>query len=188
MTAVADKQVMDALKAKEAADKTQPHVDRVSMTLTTFFAPETCPSCGCAFEHSGSCAAMYCESCKSHFCLYCRTIMRGEGTTTRKQDFSTIAHNHVMDCEKKPPIDQILTNAVLFPVGNGATDGHFMDAFFKIRRLEMLQFQMQQGECTLCMSCRIFLVQPCIFSFQIGPLKIVGALCWTRTFRTCSRA
>jgi len=153
MMALSEKRVCDALKAREEELKqSTTAMDKVTMTLMSFFAPETCPGCACAFEHAGSCAAMHCGFCKEHFCLYCKTIFKSEGSTAKKGDISTIAHTHVFNCDKKPSKETILTDSVLFPVGCGLTDGRFLDAFFKVRRLEMLEFQMQQGECTLCMS------------------------------------
>jgi len=164
MMAVAEKQVCDALKARDAQLGAGPaQTGKVELTLMNFFAPETCPGCACAFEHAGSCAAMYCENCKQHFCLYCKKIFKAEGSNSKKPDISTIAHNHVFECEKKPSKESILTDSVLFPVGSGPSDGRFLDAFFKIRRLEMLEFQLQQGKCTPCMSCWFFYLKS-IFS------------------------
>jgi hypothetical protein len=147
MMVLAEKRVEEALKARDAELRAQPHQDKVSTTLMHLFAPETCPNCECCFEHAGSCALMYCEYCKYHFCLYCKLLIKSAKPNAKKDDLSAIGHEHVFKCEKKPSVEHILTGTVLFPVGAGASDGLFMDAFFKVRRLEMLEFQMQQGEC-----------------------------------------
>ncbi len=144
---LADKRVEEALKAKEAELRVHPQKDKVSMTLMNFFAPETCPHCECCFEHAGSCALMFCENCKNHFCLYCKVLIKSLSKNAKKEDLSAIGHEHIFSCDKKPLLEQILTGTVLFPVGGGPSDGLFIDAFFKARRLEMLEFQMQQGQC-----------------------------------------
>ena len=147
MMVLAEKRVEEALKTRDAELRAQPHQDKVSTTLTNFFAPEACPHCACSFEHAGSCALMWCEFCKHHFCLYCKLLIKSAKPNAKKDDLSAIGHDHVFKCEKKPYLDQILTGTVLFPVGSGPSDGLFMDAFFKVRRLEMLEFQLQQGDC-----------------------------------------
>jgi hypothetical protein len=147
MMVLAEKRVEEALKTRDAQLRAQTHHDKVSTALLEFFAPETCPHCTCSFEHAGSCALMYCEYCKHHFCLYCKLLIKSPKPNAKKDDISAIGHEHVFKCEKRPSLDQVLTGTVLFPVGAGASDGLFMDAFFKCRRLEMLEFQMQQGEC-----------------------------------------
>lgn len=72
----------------------------------------------------------------------------GQGPISKAGDLNTIAHNHVFDCEKKPMLDEILTESVLFPCGSEEDNGEFMDALFKIRRLRVLKHQMQ-GKCIM---------------------------------------
>jgi hypothetical protein len=178
---LAEKRVEDALKVREAELRAQPHHDKVSSTLMNLFAPETCPHCSISFEHAGACALMYCEFCKHHFCLYCKLIIKSTKGGSKKDDISAIGHEHVFNCEKKPDLHQILSGTVLFPVFSGPSDGLFMDAFFKTRRLEMLEFQLQQGECTLCIiCCRAFHNKMIL---QIGHLKNAGAWSWILVFR-----
>ena len=91
---------------------------------------------------------MHCSGCKVHFCLWCKSIIKAD---SKHKDDSAATHNHVFHCEKAPLNEEILTESKLFPVGHDAGDsGEFLDALLKVRKLEMLMFQMQQGEHHVC--------------------------------------
>ena len=145
VTAVADKRVLDAL---QVADRSKPDMDdKVQMALHVLFKPDACPNptCKLPYEHSGECAAMTCEKCHTKFCLYCHKIVVAVGPQGRHNGdvLSGIAHNHVLDCPKRPPKDDILSSTPLYPTGCGASNGNFLHAFFMARKLEALKMQIQ---------------------------------------------
>jgi hypothetical protein len=150
LKAVAEQEVLVALKVAEQESQKQAPVatvqDKVSVTLADLLSPEKCPSCEAPFFHSSGCTTMTCvqPQCKALFCLWCRCTFKDNGA----------GHTHAWDCQKQPSPDQILTTSRVFPIGHGEIEAEgFIDAVFKVRKLEMLQFQLQQGECPLRKVC-----------------------------------
>lgn len=148
MKSVAEQEVVLALKVAEQESKKNAEAvqDKVSVTLADLLSSEKCPSCGAPFFHSSGCTTMAClqPQCKAIFCLWCRCTFKDNGA----------GHLHAWDCQKQPSMDQILTASRVFPVGHGEIEAEgFIDALFKVRKLEMLQFQLQQGECPLSKVC-----------------------------------
>jgi hypothetical protein len=137
--ALAEPGVMAAVRAAlQEAQAQMPALDHVSTTLAAIFQPERCPTCDTAFEHHGGCTSMPCPSCKTIFCLWCRAAFKTSGE----------GHHHAWNCQKAPSNDEMLTVSRVFPAGQDADlAGEFLHAYFKVRKLEMLQFQLQQGSC-----------------------------------------
>jgi hypothetical protein len=139
--AVAEPDVLAAVRAAvQEAKASMASLDQVSTTLAAIFQPERCCNCESAFEHHGGCTSMPCPNCKTIFCLWCRTEFKTSGE----------GHSHAWDCKKAPSNDEMLTSSRVFPAGHDADQaGEFLHAFFKVRKLEMLQFQLQQGACSV---------------------------------------
>jgi hypothetical protein len=139
--AVAEPDVLAAVRAAVQETKaSMASSDQVSSTLAAIFQPERCCKCEFAFEHHGGCTSIPCPNCKTIFCLWCRTAFRttGEG------------HAHAWDCQKAPSNDEMITDSRVFPAGHDANlAGEFIHAYFKVRKLEMLQLQLQQGACSV---------------------------------------
>jgi hypothetical protein len=141
LKSVAEQEVLAALKVaqQESQKNSAADQDKVSLTLADLLSPEKCPSCNAPFFHSGGCTTMTCvqPQCKTLFCLWCRCIFKDNGA----------GHQHAWECQKRPETDAILTSSRVFPVGHDAVAAEgFIDALFKVRKLEMLQLQLQQGE------------------------------------------
>jgi hypothetical protein len=139
--AAAEPELLAAVQA--AVQETKANMassDKVISTLAAIFQPESCPKCENAFEHHGGCTSIPCPNCKTIFCMWCRTAFRttGEG------------HSHAWDCQKAPLKEQMITDSPVFPAGHDENVANeFIHAFFKVRKLEMLQCQLQQGACSV---------------------------------------
>ncbi len=136
--ALAEQEVVAAVRiAVQEAQARMPSLDQVSSTLAAIFQPERCPHCDHPFEYNGGCTSMECRNCKTFFCLWCREKFKGSGE----------GHAHAWNCEKAPANHEMLTESRVFPSGHGSADlaAEFIHAYFKVRKLEMLQFQLQQG-------------------------------------------
>jgi hypothetical protein len=83
--------------------------------------------------------------------LWCRSVIIAAGS--KFKDDGRAAHDHVIDCQKAPAIEQLLTTTPLFPVGNDPSQdfSDFLDALKKVQKLENLAVQVQQGLCS-CIS------------------------------------
>jgi hypothetical protein len=86
-------------------------------------------------------------------------------------------HNHVFDCQKAPDKSKILTDSVLFPVGNYThiDTSDFLHAFGKIQKLEVLALQIQNGLC-ICIS-GVYTSYSSPFVMQAGHLNKSNGLC-----------
>jgi hypothetical protein len=84
--------------------------------------------------------------------LWCRSIIVKVAGGKHKDD-SMATHDHVFDCQKAPDKSKILTESLLFPVGNHVDfdTSDFLHAFSKIQRLEILALQIEKGLC-ICIS------------------------------------
>jgi hypothetical protein len=83
---------------------------------------------------------MPCPTCKTILCLWCRSAFKTSGE----------GHAHAWDCQKAPPNEAMITNSKVFPAGHEqAVAVEFIEAVFKVRKLEMLQMQLQQGACSV---------------------------------------
>ncbi len=143
LKAVAEPEVMAAVRAAVDECKAQMKMDvsdQVSAALAVLFQPERCGSCDAAFAYHGGCTSMPCMNCKKVFCLWCRAVFQttGEG------------HSHAWNCDKAPSTDAMLTESKVFPAGHDLAESvEFIEAVLKVRKLEMLQFQLQQGACSV---------------------------------------
>jgi hypothetical protein len=139
--ALAEPDVMAAVQAAMKEVQAQmTSSDQVTAALAAVFQPERCSNCDAAFEHHGGCTSMACRNCKKIFCLWCRATFQttGEG------------HAHAWICGKAPTNDEMITDSRVFPGGHNVDEAtEFIHAFFKVRKLEMLQIQLQQGLCSL---------------------------------------
>ena len=113
---------------------------------------------------------MYCPSCKVHYCLWCRSIIVKVAGGKHKDD-SMATHDHVFDCQKAPDKSKILTESLLFPVGNHVDfdTSDFLHAFSKIQRLEILALQIEKGLCICISGVYTSSSSPCVF--QAGHLS-----------------
>ena len=97
-------------------------------------------------------------------------IVCGAGVPGGKhKDDNLATHAHVFDCQKAPhDKSKILTDSVLFPVGNSEFDtSDFLHAFCKIQRLEILALQVQKGLCI------------CIFGvYTCYTLRLANLVCY----------
>ena len=187
MKACAEKHVLEALALQEQSKQPQT-IDVVASALEYLNELDRCPGpkCNVPFEHSGDCnaygkctlvtlsfnaggcAAMFCTSCKVHYCLWCRSIVVAVPGGKHKDD-NLATHAHVFDCQKAPhDKSKILTDSVLFPVGNSEFDtSDFLHAFCKIQRLEILALQVQKGLCI------------CIFGvYTCYTLRLANRVCY----------
>jgi hypothetical protein len=91
---------------------------------------------------------MYCLTCRSHYCLWCRSVIVAAGS--KFKDDGRAAHDHVIDCQKGPDIDQLLTSTKLYPVGNDPTKDYadFCFALKQVQKLQNLAVQIQKGLCS----------------------------------------
>ncbi len=96
---------------------------------------------------------MFCQNCKAHYCLYCRTVIVDDG---KYKNDTRAAHEHVFECQKAPPIAEILSGTVLYPVGDKKDEDRsdFLDAFNKVHKLQNLAVQIQKGMC-MCKSVHL---------------------------------
>jgi hypothetical protein len=134
--AVAEPEVIAAVEVAVQEAKSRMTSNKVDSTLADIFQPERCSNCNSAFEHHGGCTSMPCPNCKTIFCLWCRSAFQTSGE----------GHAHAWHCEKAPSNDEMLTSSRVFPAGHDAEQAaQFLHAYFKVRKLEMLQFQLQQG-------------------------------------------
>ena len=128
---------------------------------------------------------MYCLSCKNHYCFWCRSVIVADGR--KFKDDGRATHDHVIECQKAPhDKSKILTDSVLFPVGNYSDEfdtSDFLHAFTKILKLEIIALQIQKGLCICISGVYTSCSSPCVF--QAGPLKISKASCYIMRFKSC---
>ena len=128
---------------------------------------------------------MFCTSCKVHYCLWCRSIVVAVPGGKHKDD-GLATHDHVFDCQKAPQDkSKILTDSVLFPVGNCSDFGtsDFLHAFCKIQRLEILALQIEKGLCICISGVYTSSSSPCVF--QAGHLTKSNGSCCFKIFKSC---
>lgn len=134
--AVAEPQVLVAVQVAVQEAKARMTSNKIDSTLADIFEPERCSNCNSSFEHNGGCTSMSCPNCKTLFCLWCGSTFETSG----------LGHAHAWACGKAPSNDEMLTSSRVFPAGHDAElAAQFLHAYFKVRKLEMLQFQLQQG-------------------------------------------
>jgi len=124
-----------------------------------------CPNCPKPFSYDGACAAMICTSCDCHFCLWCRVPQAGWKDDRNQADKDL--HNHIFVCQRRPPIEEILTETPLWPTDKG-DDPSFVHALFQVRNLRRLRLHMRtawnEEDCCQAFNCFILrdIVKECV--------------------------
>lgn len=83
-------------------------------------------------QHTSGCTAMHCTMCDSHFCMWCRSIM----VSTKQRKAMDLLHDHIFSCGKRPPPEEICTQAVLFPQNHDDKD--FIGCWLMAHKLSIL--------------------------------------------------